>query len=85
MTLRERVTRLESLLETVLPMTPGQNFQDASTLNSPPSALEASDIEVPASGTDPQAPFLSMLGEAEVNSFLCLINLSSETDLLRCC
>lgn len=66
MTLRERVTRLESLLETVLPMTPGQNFQDASTLNSPPSAPEASDIEVPASGTDRQVPFLSMLDEAEM-------------------
>jgi len=66
-------------------MTPGQTFQDASTLNSPPSALEASDIEVPASGTDRQVPFLSLLDEAEVNPFLCLINLSNETDLLRCC
>lgn len=66
MTLRERVARLESMLESVLPMIPGESLQSVSTIGSTPVVSEAGDIEIPAGENDRQVPFLSILDEAEM-------------------
>ncbi|KAH0542442.1 hypothetical protein FGG08_003197 [Glutinoglossum americanum] len=65
-TLRERVARLESLLGSKLQVASGERYQDARPLNLFPSTAETSDIGAPVSGADHRAPFVSVLGDAEL-------------------
>ncbi|OCL04527.1 hypothetical protein AOQ84DRAFT_433438 [Glonium stellatum] len=65
MTLRERVARLESMLESVLPMIPGESLQSVSTIGSTPVVSEAGDIEIPAGENDRQMLLMRSHGAEE--------------------
>ncbi|KAI9854171.1 MAG: hypothetical protein M1813_001341 [Trichoglossum hirsutum] len=65
-TLRERVARLELLLENKLQVTSRERYQDARLLNLFPGTAETSDIGAPVSGADLRAPFVSILDDADI-------------------
>jgi hypothetical protein len=65
MTLRERVARLESVLEKVLKILPSGIIQDNSYAV-PQSSSDTEDITTNGHDLDNRAPFVSILDDAEV-------------------
>lgn len=67
MTLRDRVARLESMLENVLQKLPSGSVQLSNSIQSPRNLSDTEDDLGSWDRVDPRAPFVSILNDAEVS------------------
>lgn len=67
MTLRDRVTRLESILENVLQSLPSSRVQLSNSVESARNLSDTEDDVGPWDRVDPRVPFVFILNDAEVS------------------